>query len=447
MNFRHPRWLAAAALFVGLFPVGQPAAAQPGDGLKSSDGGWKLTPALTLSGGYNSNVFRTGEGEEFSSPTVDSPLGYVEPSLRISNPGARSFLLDFDASLQWEQYFGGEVTAESGGVVNPVEQSGLSAKADIAATFNPKGDVSLTLDENFTRLNEPSNFTGNGTYNWIVNRAGATVGIQPGAGILDVDLGYHWWLHYYETETLSQLDRNEHRFDLAARWRFLPKTALLVEADYGILSYSDSANEGEREDLDEPVLANFGSTPLRVQGGLSGLLTRRIAVRALAGYGWSMYEEGPSFSGVIGTAALAYTFGRLDLKNNLELGYTRDFRNSTLGNYYSGHTVFANLEAGLYERLVVMRLGGRFELRDYTQNIDGTQSEEDTGNSLNDELLIGVAGVQTNLNDWLIFDLEYNLRANFTDDFYTVPSFDGEQLNFVREYTQHIITLSTTFQY
>ncbi len=447
MDFRHFRRLLAVALVLGALPLSQTAAAEPGDGLKSSEGGWKLTPAITLAGGYNNNVFRSGDGEELASPMVDSPIGRIRPTLSISNPGARDFLLNLDAGLQWEQFFGGEEVSPTGGIVNPYEQSGLSARADVSGTVNPEGNLSLTLDENFTRINEPSNFSGNRTYNWIVNRLGGRVGIHPGARILEFDLGYHWWVYEYESGALDHLDRQDHRFDGTLRWRFLPKTALLVEGDYAISSYADSANPGGRDDIDAPVLVNSSATPARVQGGLAGLLTRRIALRALAGYGWSMHEVGPSFEGIIGTAAVTYTFGRLDLKNNLELGYRRNFRNSTLGNFYSAHTVFAELEAGLYRRLVEMRLGGRFELRDYSQNIDGTQSVEDTGTSLNDELLVGVAGVRTNIDDWLIIDLEYNLRANFTDDSYSVPSLDGDQLNFVRRYTQHIITLGTTFQY
>jgi hypothetical protein len=84
-------------------------------------------------------------------------------------------------------------------------------------------------------------------------------------------------------------------------------------------------------------------------------------------------------------------------------------------------------------------------MRDYSQNLDGTQGEP--GNSLNDELLVGVAGVRSNIDDWLLIGLEYNLRANLTEDSYSIPSIDGDQLNFVREYMQHVVTLSTTVQY
>jgi hypothetical protein len=421
--------------------VSLPAAAQPGDGLKSSDGEWKLTPALTLSGAYNSNIFRAGDSETLTNvegePLVEgAPLVTIAPGLTITNPGAKNFLVDADASLKWEQYFGDDVI---------LDQSGLSAKADLSGTLNPDGDLSLTLDENFTRTNFPSSFGGGETYNWIVNRAGATVGIHPDARILEVDLGYHWWLHAYQSNSLERLDRQEHRFDASIRWRFLPKTSLLAEADYGLVRWKDSANPGSRDDIQVPVLTNSNANPLRVQGGLSGLLTRRIAVRALAGYGWSMHEVGPSFDGVIGTAALAYTFGRLDLQNTLEIGYRRDFRDATLGNFYSSHVVFADIDAGLYDRLLSLHLGGRFEMRDYSQNLDGTQGEP--GNSLNDELLVGVAGVRSNIDDWLLIGLEYNLRANLTEDSYSIPSIDGDQLNFVREYMQHVVTLSTTVQY
>jgi hypothetical protein len=435
MSLGQSRRLIRAALFLGVVLISQPASAQPGDGLKSSDGGWKVTPALTLTGGYNTNLFRSGGAQEVT-PKLDAPLVSVAPGLTITNPGARNFLVDAQAAVKWEQYFGDSVI---------VDQSGLSAKADLSGTINPKGDLSLTLDENFTRTNFPSSFAGRQTYNWIVNRAGATVGIHPGARILQVDLGYHWWLHKYSTSNLEHLDRDEHRFDASVQWRFLPKTAFLVEGDYGMIRWADSANPGTRPDTDAPTLANSNASPARVQGGLSGLLTRRIALRALAGYGWSMHEVGESFDGVIGTAALAYTFGRLDLKNTLELGYRRDFRNATLGNFYSSHTVFADIDAGLWDRVLSLHLGGRFELRDYSQTIEGAGGV--TAGSLNDELLIGLAGLNANIDDWLFFGLEYNIRANFTEDSYSFPSIDGDELNFVREYTQHIITFSTTVQY
>lgn len=448
MNFRHPRWLAAAVLILGLAPWSRTAAAEPGDGVHSSDGGWKLTPAITLTGGYNTNLFRASS-QETGSAIVDAPLAWIEPSISIANPGARKFRLTLDAGLQWEQYFGGSQTTPSGGTVNPVDQSGLSAHADASGEINPEGAVGLRIDERFMRANEPTYYAGNSTYNWIQNSAGATVGIHPGARILDVELGYHWGLYAYQTDSLSHLDRNEHRFDASAKWSFLPKTSLLAQADYTLVRWKDALNPGSRDDLNNDPLLNANASPLRVQGGLTGLLTRRIAIRALGGYGWSMHDAGPSFDGIIGTVALAYSFGRLDLHNRLELGYQRDFRNSTVGNFYSMHQVFANYEQGLMDRVVSLRLGGRFELRDYSQNLDGSQSAGDTGNSLNDELLIGEAGVVTNIDDWLIFDLAYNIRANFTNDQYSIPSVDpaDPSLTILRKYTEHVITLSTTFQY
>ncbi len=447
MNFRHLRWLATGVLVLGLTPWSRPAFAQPGDGVHSSDG-WKLTPAITLTGGYDSNLFRSTAGND-ASAVLGAPLLYVEPSLSIADPGDRNFKLSLDAGLRWNQYFGGSTTTGTGGVIDPTQQSGLSARANLDGELNPKGTVGLSFDENFVRTNVPANYAGIVSYNWIANRAGATIGLHPGARVLDVELGYHWLKYAYQTEALQYLDRDVHRFALDTTWNFLPKTGLLLHADYGLIRWADSAHRAARTDVTFDPLLNANGSPFRAEGGLTGLLTSRIALRALAGYGMSMYDAGPNFQGVIGTVALGYTFGRVDLNNKIELGYQHDFRNSTVGNYYSMHQVFANYRQGLMDQLVTLHLGARFELRDYSQNLDGTQSATNNPNSLNDQLLIGEAGVRTNINDWLLIDVAYALRANFTNDQYSIPAVDpaDPSLTILRKYTEHIVTLSTTFQY
>lgn len=413
--------------------------AAPGDGVQSAEG-WTVRPAISLLGKYDDNLYR--EAGQEGEPRIDAGSATLRPSFEVSTPETSNFRLEVDTALQWEQYFGEEVDG-----INPADQSGLSAHADVLAQLNSKGHVSLTLENDFERFNVPPNSPGAEPFNWIRNRAGGTVGIHPGARILTAELGAGWSGFFYDHPQLDRLDRDEFDFDFEGQWRFLPKTALLLNADYRLIRWNDSVRV---EDPRIGTLNNVDADHGRVRGGLTGLLTNRIALRAVAGYGWTAHDVGPDFSGVIGTAAISYTFGRLDLENTLRLGYERDFGNATVGNFYTSHEVFSEYEQGLWDRLVSLYLGARFQMRDYTFNTDFTESAPGAGpDSLTDEILAGRAGVRTNIDDWWSVDLRYSLRANFTDDVFEVEAIDPEDPTelVLRDYMQHVVTLSTTFQY
>lgn len=425
--------LAAQTLFVSQ------AQADAGDGLRSEQG-WELTPSLTLSGAYNSNVFRASP-DETASVLADAPILGIEPAVVIESPRERDFLLDLDAGLHWDQYFD---VSDGGASRNVGRQSGLSAFGGVTAQINPDGQLSLKLDETITRKNVPSSYGGSEPYNWLHNNLGGVVGISPGAGVLGIDLGYHWGLYIFDNDSLAYLDRDEHKFDLDIHWDFLPKTSLLVNADFRLIRWDKEFHEPGREDLGFPSLRNVDHNPLRLTAGLSGLLTQRIALRALAGYGWSMHDEGSDFSGVLADVGLAYTFGRLDLNNKMGVGYRRDFRTASVGNFFAMHQVYANYVQHMLDKRMSLKLGGRFEWRDYSE-----ESAVTYGEPLKDELLIGEAGLGIKATDWLGFNIDYALTANLTDSGYSLPAFDPTDPNItvLRDYVQHIATLSMKLQY
>lgn len=427
----------AAGLLLSQVAFGSVAFAEPGDALHS-DGGWKLSPSLRLATSYNSNVYRASE-DETASAVADAPVVGIEPAIAIKSPRERVFLLDLDGGLRWDQYFniGDDASFDVG------DQSGLSAFGNINATINPEGSLSLRLDESIVRSNEPSPYTSDDSYNWITNELGGVVGIRPGAGVLSFDLGYHWKLYAFDTPRLESLNRDVHRFDLDINWKFLPKTSLLARADYRLVRWKESVRTAARDDGSFPALINNDNTPLRVQGGLSGLLTERLSVQALAGYGASMHDAGETFSGVIGSFALAYAFGRLDLNNSVSSGYRRDFGDASVGNYFASHQVYLKYLQNVLDKRLSFNLGGRFEYRDYSAE------SSVFGDDLSDQLLVGDAGVGLSATDWLRFDLDYRLSMNLTDNEYTVAAVDPSDpsISILRGFTQHIATLSMTAKY
>lgn len=443
MVFASKRGLAGLLTLCCVMAVGPELSADPGDGLRSENG-WKLVPALSLGASYNSNLFRATPRED--EPVVHAPRGQIEPSISLGNPDARSLRLKFNGSARWDEYFESLAGGQGDGQAAVDGQSGLSAAGNAQATFNPEGDVSLQLSERLSRHNEPPLSRGAEAYNWWQNQAGATLGLHPNDRVLQANLGYDWSWYNYTTDALDDLDRNEHDFRFDGEWRFLPKTSFLAEANYGLTNWEERSRTPARPGIGGEI-RNVDSRPLRLRGGVSGLLTNRIALRALAGYGWSMHQVDSSFEGIIGEGALAFTFGDLEMENTLEVGYRRDFSDATVGNYYTSHELFAELDQGLFDRYLTAYLGARFQLRNYSFELE--EVDRDASGELRDELLIGRTGLRADPTDWWSFDLAYDLRANFTDDAYSIDAVDPQEpdVAVLREYAQHTVTLTTTFRY
>lgn len=430
-------FIFAAGVLLTQVAFGSVAFAEAGDSLHS-DQGWTLSPSLRLSGTYNSNVFRAAE-DETASTVAGAPVMGIQPAVAIASPRERNFLLDLDGGLRWDQYFdvGDDASFDVGG------QSGLSAYGNLSAIINPKGTVSLKLDEAIVRSNEPSPYTGENSYNWITNELGGVIGIRPGGDVLSFDLGYHWKLYDFDTPALETLDRDIHNFDLDINWKFLPKTSLLAMADFRLVRWAETARVPARDDVGYPTLNNNNNNPLRVQGGLSGLLTERLSVQALAGYGASFHDAGETFSGVIGSFALAYAFGRLDLNNKVGAGYRRDFGEASIGNYYTSHQVYAEYLQNVLDKRLSFNLNGRFEARDYSA------PTTTFGSDLYDLLLVGTAGAGFYATNWLKFGLDYTLTTNLTDNEYSIAAVDPSDpsISVLRGYTQHLGTFSMTAKY
>jgi hypothetical protein len=444
MKFGYQRWILMITAVVMTLAGSVSVAAEPGDGLHSEDG-WKATPSLTFAGGYTSNLFRSASEEP--APVVDAISGDFTPALAVHSPENSNFLLTFDGSATWKQYFDG-VASEA--PVNLSKQSGLSTNLGLDGHLNPEGNVSLKVGESFVRRNVPPPAPSSATYNWIANTLGATVGIHPGARILTLDLGYDWHVRAHGAGFLEVLDRQEHRFKAKTEWRFLPKTRLIARADYGIVAWGQEQRERTDEGGNVQRLSNIDSRPFRTMGGFGGVLTPRITFRLLAGYGWSRHEQGPGFSGVIGNAAVIYSPGTRELdeeiENSIELGYKRGFGEAaSVGNFYSRDDIYATYKQGLWNGLVDLSVSARFQLRNYEL------SEEDrlVIDSLNDELLAGRAKLGVNPTKWWTIAANYGVSANFTDDQYEVPAFDPNdpEIPVLRKYLQHNASLSTTFRY
>jgi hypothetical protein len=430
--------LAIALVGVGLFgPI--TAHAEAGDGLRAGD--LKLNPRLTLSGAYDENVFRL-DREERANRVSTAPMLSIEPGLEISTIDPTSVDFSMDGSVEWEQYISQDPALQA--------QSGLQGAGNLSAVLSPQGSLSLTLSDDFTYRNEPPPYPSRKSWNRLVNAAGAEIGIHPGDRILEVGLGYNYVVHRYLTDNLQDLDKDTHEFTLDVAWKFLPKTALVLDTDAHLVRYGRAIRGRQGAGL-----RNVDSNPIHVRGGLSGLLSNRISVRLLGGHGWGLYDSGPTYRGLLALADITFKYGNLEMDNRVTAGYERSFSDSTVGNYFGYHRGYLELRQNLLEKRLGLSLTGSYTRRDYasfqtdTQNglnvTENQKGEQVFFDDLEDNQLEVTAGVHGKFFDWWDTSLEYTYDANLSGNRIDVPA--SGNARYFRRYQRHYVMLSTTLKY
>lgn len=389
--------------------------AEPGEGLRSDS--MVASLGLTLSGSYDTNIFYQSKDE--TTQLSSAPSLRFTPFLSLESLNKSTVQYSLGASLSWQQYLDSEETISS--------QSGLSADLGATLGINREGAFSVTFKEAFTRTNEPPEGATLEAYNRNVNSLGLTLGLHPGGKVFQHYLSYDWLV--YRHEDIAGINRMMHDFTLQNYWRFLPRTALTLGADFQIVQY-DELVQGVGS------INNSNSTPLKLTAGLNGLITDRISARLIAGWGWSFHSEGDSFAGLLVDTRLTWQVGGMEDKNMLFVGYAQSFADTTIGNFYTYYRPYAGYEQRLLKRLR-LSLDADVSIRNYsgTPEFVGDMSD----------LLIGVrAGLGLDIFKWWSADVNYRLAMNLTEDQLVEESLG---LNSLREYTKHIVSFGTTIRY
>ncbi len=411
------------------------ASAEWGDGV--TGGPFRLHPGVTVSVGYDSNLYYNSERE--AARIRQAPEARLTPSLTLETVEPGAWDISGQAQVGWTQYFSDEEIVR--------RQSGLSASLGASALWNGDGAVSLRFSEQFVRSNETPNSPSAQSLNRIFNRAGVMVGVHPGGRVLETYGSYDFSL--YRHNRLQWLDRDTHHLGWNASWKFLPRTAIVAEVDHRRIRYRE-AFQGSAEVLPDSRLPNVNSNPLRLIGGLQGLLTRRITLGLRGGYGWGFYESevpGADFRGPLAKAELSYQFGTLDFDNRLRAGYELGFRDSPIGSFYSFHRGVVGYEQGFVNNRLRVGLDADVQLRDYAplgvsevQTVDNVITIGDL-----EDLLVGANGSAVfSIRRGFDVGARYSFRSNFTEDVILVEGL-GEDA--IRDYQRHYVLLFTELRY
>jgi hypothetical protein len=196
-------------------------------------------------------------------------------------------------------------------------------------------------------------------FNRFTARFGGGVTWAPGGGLFDWRLGYEYALVYFEDRAFRGLSNDAHTVNTRGRWRFLPRTAVLFDGSASFVRY----NQG-------PSGAQLNSNPIRARLGLNGLVTRQLALMAMAGWVSSFYS-GPNagqYDGLIAQAELKWFItpgtgneligGPLPI-STAAIGYSRDFFNSYLGDFLVRDRFYLTL-SHLFSGRFLLVLGGSY---------------------------------------------------------------------------------------
>jgi hypothetical protein len=328
-----------------------------GRGFRAGD--FEFHPGVGLEFGYDSNALYRPPGQEVPAlrlrGTAHLALSTLGPQ-RSANPqgGAPSALpiANFRAqvAVTWQQFI------QVPGFPDPMNGapiSGPGVSAGFRLELFPGRTWQFHLYDQFDRIIQGSADPGINLYvfNRDQNVGGFNLIYAPNGGIVDVRLGYENRFTYFENNQFNFLTTDQNDITLRARWRFLPKTALLWELGFNPSFYLNTTGSST-------LLAN--SFPFRTRIGANGLLTERIRVLAMVGYQGTYAPLGDNASTVIAQADFQYIFSPL---TSFSLGFIRDVNPSYLGGYSIRNNIYAKVNQSFSGRFYVSAeiSGGRYE--------------------------------------------------------------------------------------
>jgi hypothetical protein len=352
------RLITAATLAATSIAGGAAAQEQPwlqdrrlGEVIGIRAGNFELHPGVAAEAGYDSNYFlRSGSGE--GEDVVSVFRFRLTPSVSLSTlgatrrdavaPGAAPVLV-LRSSL-WASY--NELVATDSQYSEEVsEQRHVDLGIGIAANIAPQSRIGGDVYGDYVRIAEPSSqLVTDVAFDRGSVRGGAGISYRPGGGLFEWRLGYELRVNYFEDVTYQIYDNYLNSILTRGRWRFLPRTAILYDAQYTWVRYT---NRGSPVNDGEYAQARMG---------LSGLVTNRFAFTALMGWTSSYFVNdgnhlAQNYDGIVGQAELKWFLLPTPTGNSasvglssIAVGYSRDFSPSYLGSFYIRDRGYANFD-------------------------------------------------------------------------------------------------------
>jgi hypothetical protein len=367
--------------------------------------------------GYDSNVFYGSSS--VPGNVVGSGIlrftGFGELT-NATRQGTPVLSYDIRAGLTYRRY------TSSNPLVQPFNNAFMpSAGLSLGTT---SGTWTFQLADTFLRTEDPP-YLGAAASGNPIGRDNNLVSAQaqwaPGGGRITGTLRYINSLDIFEQSSgFSYANSINHTFMLDVSWKWLPKTAIFVQASQGYVSYLSSDTKGK-----------VPSYPLHIIAGLRGLITPKLSAIASVGYGNAFYSSGATTSGFLGSTYIdLQAIVTPTLLSRITLGYHQDFANSVISNFYSQYSTYVSY---------VQQIGGRLSL-----DISGRYSHIayskllfDPNHSRTDNVLVAGATLDYFIRNWIYAGVGYALTANFSDYLQPNPQTGMPDPNLPVNYVKH----------
>jgi|GEM_PF-1679441 len=308
------------------------------DGLPA--GNFVIRPSVRADLVFDSNVYRTAPG------TAEMDLGVsVRPEIQILYPG-ENFRWDLAAYYRFFTFFNlGGTNHEN---LRVVANFGVRTHFDV----NRKGKFGFEFGPEI--YNRPFNRgNGEGTERQLGVYTPLRLNIRPtSAFVITPKVGWEWSRVYGPSLALdpsSTVFGNRHQVGggIALDWRFFPRSHFVFDSDVGTTLWGDADYSG----------LNFAKPEngiyWRVNAGVRGDLSRKLAILAMVGYG-NVYFSGNPAQNLTGIEGL---LGKVELalmpaaSQRLAIGFSRDFRFAYFANHLEETSAYFKYSGVFADRL------------------------------------------------------------------------------------------------
>ncbi|QSQ19417.1 hypothetical protein JY651_29320 [Pyxidicoccus parkwayensis] len=401
-------WSVLALMALGGTATAQESAATPplgGNGIKVGSG--RLHPYFDLETRLDSGVgyFAPTSGQEPSpsglSPDLSGEFAmHFRPGFKLEVPSSQ-LAFNLNANLDYVLYTG-LMTADSG------RASHLEGAADLMARLNPDAPLSLEVSDQFVRSDRTRTAAIGAGVLSLFNEARVRVPWRPGGGAVEVTPNVAYAVEFFQplgatspvgcTEgvcdplTADRFDYGNLHFGMEGRWRFLPKTAVILDTGVDLRSYFNDGSEN--------------ATLARALLGVAGLVSPKVAVTAKAGWGQNLAAAGGgTFLGQLeGTYLFSPTL-------SFKAGFLRTLEPVAAYGLFTDNRAYGEARA-LFGGKLTLHAGGGVDF------ISFTGDRSDTVGSLD-------VGPEYQFRPWLSFAAGYMLSTRSS-------SVTGGGINFTR---------------
>ena len=366
----------------------------------------------------------------FSSLNANDPEIIFVPRLGASfGVETPSTLVKFNANAEY-LIFSGILTPQSR------QLSRLQALVGLDTEFNRDSPVSVQIGDTFSRSDRTQNAAAGIGVISLFNALYLAVPIRPGGRALEFTPRITWGVEFFEPlltgltscqptdvtcnpSLLSTMSYSNLNFALTSRYKFLPKTAALLDINFDYRTYWNAT-----------ATTNPPANIIRGRLGLAGLITPRFSATILAGVA---YDLGVTRAiAPIGQAELTYLVGDT---TSVSIGYNRDLLPVPAFGAFANDRGYLNARIGfLQDRL---QLNGTASVDYFT--FFRASMMPGLGTAARNDLLIGFnVGPTFIVTSWFVVGATYGLGYRTSPQQVTQTG-----INFIR----HEANLRLTFRY